>query len=396
MSTIDSTSSIKIAVIGGGIAGLTCATRLKQLGLQTVTVFDTGKHTVGGRCSSRTELVKGVSMTFDHSVQYFTVSDERFQKIVNYLVRDGAARVWNGPIGILQNGKFSAERSPKKAFIGTNGMRSVAQSIAKFCQVQQPVWIGSIQFNDIVQKWSVDRWGLFDYVVIAHNGKCAARLVENAGVPEIHRLCLTRFSSQLSSKENRMTLCSLFVLMVAFERPLGLPYQGAHVQHENLSWVANNTEKLKSDRPQSQSRADQYECWTIISSKTLGEQNKVPQEHIPPNVASRISHLMLQSFADATGMKEKLPDVCFRKLQLWGAGVPINKFSGGTECVFDAAHKIGICSDWLVSPCVQGAAISGLALAETIVQHINGNKSSTPLQPHFNPATSPSAIGDFP
>ena len=30
-------------MIGGGIAGLTCAIRLRQLGIQDVVVFDTGR-----------------------------------------------------------------------------------------------------------------------------------------------------------------------------------------------------------------------------------------------------------------------------------------------------------------------------------------------------------------
>ena len=33
----------RVAVIGGGISGLTCAVRLNQLGIKDVTVFDTGK-----------------------------------------------------------------------------------------------------------------------------------------------------------------------------------------------------------------------------------------------------------------------------------------------------------------------------------------------------------------
>ena len=42
-------------IIGGGVAGLALAYGLSQHGMKSV-VFDTGKHTVGGRCSSK--LVK--------------------------------------------------------------------------------------------------------------------------------------------------------------------------------------------------------------------------------------------------------------------------------------------------------------------------------------------------
>ena len=43
-------------IIGGGVAGLALAWRIVADGMQKSVVFDTGKHTVGGRCSSK--LVK--------------------------------------------------------------------------------------------------------------------------------------------------------------------------------------------------------------------------------------------------------------------------------------------------------------------------------------------------
>lgn len=41
-----------VAVIGGGIAGLTCLKRCCELGIAS-TLFDTGKHGVGGRMATR-------------------------------------------------------------------------------------------------------------------------------------------------------------------------------------------------------------------------------------------------------------------------------------------------------------------------------------------------------
>ena len=49
-----------VAVIGGGISGLSCAVRLAELGYSP-TVFDTGRKAVGGRCSSRREQDTGRS-----------------------------------------------------------------------------------------------------------------------------------------------------------------------------------------------------------------------------------------------------------------------------------------------------------------------------------------------
>ena len=42
------------------------------------------------------------------------------------------------------------------------------------------------------------------------------------------------------------------------------------------------------------------------------------------------------------------------------------------RCIFDGAHNVGVCGDWCVSPCIEGAALSGLAVAEKIHKHARG------------------------
>ena len=76
--------------------------------------------------------------------------------------------------------------------------------------------------------------------------------------------------------------------------------------------------------------------------------------------------------------------------------MPINTLVGDFEYVFDGQRQIGICSDWLTSPCVQGAAVSGLSLAEAINRHSRGDRSSTNLQPNFKAESLDSPIGAFP
>jgi hypothetical protein len=66
-----------------------------------------------------------------------------------------------------------------------------------------------------------------------------------------------------------MQMCSVWVLMVAFPTPLGLPYEGAFVEGvPELSWAANNSAKLGAG-------GGGLECWTIISSREFGAQHKV-------------------------------------------------------------------------------------------------------------------------
>ena len=61
-----------VAIIGAGIAGLSCASALQQAGIR-VRVFEKSRG-VGGRMSTR----RGEGWECDHGAQYFTVSDDLF------------------------------------------------------------------------------------------------------------------------------------------------------------------------------------------------------------------------------------------------------------------------------------------------------------------------------
>lgn len=384
-----------VAIIGGGISGLVCAIRLNQLGFSRVTVFDTGKRAAGGRCSSRKTMINGQLHTFDHSCQYFTVSDRRFANIVSFLHNKNAVKIWTGKIGHLKSGKFHEDSNITQAFIGTDGMQTVADCLASNANVQRPVWISEVFWEEGSRKWKVDRFGFYDYLIIAHNGKCADKLMSSAGAPEVHSLLRVRFNDVSNPRDQRMHLCSLWVLLIAFETPLKLCFEGAHIDHDDISWISNNTAKYRNAREPVAGKKDSTECWTIISTKAFGKNFKVPQENIPPSTEKVVTERLLTAFKAATGRKE-VPRVCYTRVQLWGAAVPINVLGSGADCVFDCRHHLGVCGDWLSSPCIQGAAISGLSLAEKIQQHSAGQSAtSTRLHPTFTAATT-SAIGSFP
>ena len=278
-----------------------------------------GKNAPGGRCSSRNVAIDGKMCIFDHSAQYFTVSDPRFAKIVSFLHREGAIKEWTGKIGHLKRGQFSKDERLTQAFVGTEGMQTVPKCLAALVNVKQSVWVGNVHWEADGKKWRVDKYGYFDYLVIAHNGKCADKLMSSAGVPHIHKLLQVRFGDSLNLKDKRMQLCSIWALLVSFPRTLRLPYEGAHVSDYDISWIANNTAKLQGHREGQGSP----ECWTIFSTKEFGSKNKVSQENILPSKAKEITDKLLEALARVTG-KTDLPAPVFTKVQLWGAAVPMN------------------------------------------------------------------------
>lgn len=126
----------RIAVIGAGVAGGTCASRLLRLPGVSTTVYDMGSRGPGGRASSRPVDGKGGSfapgdrggassllapvgaaLTFDHGVQAFTVEAEAgrdVEELVEGWVLAGHAQAWEGAFGLLDasTGRFAPSAQP--------------------------------------------------------------------------------------------------------------------------------------------------------------------------------------------------------------------------------------------------------------------------------------------
>lgn len=66
-------------------------------------------------------------------------------------------------------------------------------------------------------KWSLwkndELLGSYDVVVLAHNGKCATRLLAPAGL------------HLLARQMSRMKLSSIWALMLGFDQPLSAPFE---------------------------------------------------------------------------------------------------------------------------------------------------------------------------
>ena len=322
MALIESAmSSKKVAIIGGGISGLSCANQLAKRGILS-TVFDTGKIIAGGRCSSRVINIEGQDIVMDHSAQFIVAQDPTFLAWCEESERQGYLQKWEGPIGrIASNEPFQPISSFPPRYVGSKGMRSVVEALCKpLPDVRINQWINQMEKTSS-GKWTIkgNRKSIGDYdaVVIAHNGKCADRLLSTAGSPRIHSLLKVNFGPSLPldlSKMRKMQLCSLFVMGVVFEQPLGQTFEGAYLQDDRgiLSWVCNSSAKMKSSN-------GSYESWTLVSTREYAANNKVPQEAIPMDIDLKVKREMLESFAASAGLSLSSLKVKFSKIQLWGA-----------------------------------------------------------------------------
>ncbi|OYX00993.1 MAG: deoxyribodipyrimidine photolyase, partial [Caulobacter vibrioides] len=83
---------MKIAIIGAGMAGLSCAQALSAAG-HAVQVLDKGRGP-GGRMSTRRIKTPQGQVSFDHGAQFFTVRDPEFAARAAAWQAAGVAAPW--------------------------------------------------------------------------------------------------------------------------------------------------------------------------------------------------------------------------------------------------------------------------------------------------------------
>lgn len=111
----------RIAVIGAGITGLSCASRLAAAGMTPV-VFDKSRG-LGGRIATR-RAPDG--LTFDHGAQFATARGPAFSTYMRGAVASGAAASWDVP----------EEAGGDRRFVGTPGMSSLVRPLAEGLEIR--------------------------------------------------------------------------------------------------------------------------------------------------------------------------------------------------------------------------------------------------------------------
>ena len=149
----------KVAVIGAGMCGISCANYLQKNGFG-VTVFEKSRG-IGGRMASR-RINEQVSV--DHGAQYIKPYSKNFLHFLEETVRAGFASSWY-PLGMEKN--YTQE---KKIFVGTPRMNSILKNSFKNLEINFSSKINKILSN--FNKWKLVIEGIeyqkeFDIVVFA-------------------------------------------------------------------------------------------------------------------------------------------------------------------------------------------------------------------------------------
>ncbi len=323
-----STTQAHVAIIGAGIAGLSCAAALARAGFK-VSIFDKGR-VPSGRMSTRL----GQNWQCDHGAQYFTARDPQFRAEVARWEGAGVAARWHAQVGRFDAGGAFSQGAEVDRFVGLPRMSAPGTWLASTLDVRSAVVISALRRDQGGWRLHVQDEGplavYFDAVVLAVPAPQAALLLRDIAP-------LQAALARAASME------SCWAMLLQYPAPVALGFDAAFVNCGPLRWVARDSSKPGRGG---------IESWVLHASAEWSEA------HVEHDAHSVAAHL-LPAFA-ALGAPAP---------SQWSAHRWRYARSAQTHnevCIWVDGQGLGLCGDWLNGGTVEAAWLSGRALASRI------------------------------
>ncbi len=327
--------SPRIAVIGAGISGLTCATELAER-RYSATVLDKARGP-GARMSTRRVPVLGAGADFDHGSQYFTVRSPELSSRVRQWGIDGVVAPSHGRIVSIGTDGIDESSRQTRRVVGTPEMNAICRSLAARLDTRFGVQVSAIERDE-------DGWALLDQ---ARQTVGTYQVVLcMAPAPQTTKL-LRGIAPAIAERAAAVRMQPCWALLPAFADPVPVEFDGAFVNGGSLSWVARTSAK-----PAREALPDR---WVLHAAPSWS------QTHLEDD-AERVIEALIPAFFDAIGVPRSKP--AWSKAHRWRFALAENPLEDG--CLYDQSLGIGACGDWANGNRVEGAFLSGLRLAKEV------------------------------
>jgi hypothetical protein len=313
-----------IIIIGAGMAGLSAATALVSTG-QCIIVLDKGRGP-GGRMAARRVEIAGAQVSFDHGAQYFTARDPAFQAEVAAWEAAGVAARWSA--------------AGADAWVGTPGMNACVKHMAAGVDVRWGVRAERLRRDGPL--WRVE----------AGEDSFTAATVLVAVPAEQVAVLLAEAAPEMAARAAAVISAPCWAVMAGFDAPLAYAPDTFRADSGPISWAARNSAKP--------GRAGN-ETWVIHASP----QRSHALIDLPKDEVARI---LLTDFFEATATAPAMPQHLDAHRWLYAQPEARAQVQGGEGPLHDFERRVGIAGDWLHSPRVEGAWLSGRALAAAVLQ----------------------------
>ena len=313
MAEPNGAKSMKVGIVGAGISGLACASRLAENGIG-VALYDKGKRP-GGRLST----LQLDCRTWDFGAQFIEQGQGAFALQIANWRQAGVIEPWpEGPSGALVGVPTMARLVTEMA--AHHDVRFTTQ-VTRLARTGGGWQLGGPGLDD----------GPFDALVLAIPAEQAAPLLS------LHDLSMAREAAAIRSR-------ACWTVMAAFSERVSAPDVVADCPP--LALAARDSSKP--------GRADS-ECWVIQADAAW------TAAHLERD-AGWVAEALLEAFADQCAAP--LPPHTFLKAHRWRFAAPHGHAAGP---LWNAQLRLGACGDWCAAPDVGGAWNAGTELAERMI-----------------------------
>eukprot|EP00877_Chromochloris_zofingiensis_P000364 jgi/Chrzof1/10328/Cz04g38020.t1 len=405
----------EIAIVGGGITGLTCANLLAKYGY-TVTVFDQGKSNPGGRTATRVTSFQ--SLAFDHGCQFFKADTAEFRGLVDEWIGAGVVCEWQGLIGqynartgryqprestsaseapanddaaqaaaAADSGHFSCMK-PGPLYVGVPSMNAICKHLAQnpqLADVRIDVKVTRAHVDDSNGKWVLEGWirqpmvtgsdrrqqppftpwnlGVYDAVVLAD------KMTGCKGAPGYVEISGSSAGVNLQAAMAGVGSIPQMALLLAYDQqqPV-LPFEAATVTgSEQIQWICNDTAKP------GRQRQDSKQCYVVLATSDFSQQliQPLPDGSLPqqtPEYLAQIAPRLYEAFEQAIkpllGTQKPLPIPSFMQAHRWGSAFPRQPLN--SSCLQAVKPRLVACGDYCLGAGIENAVLSARAAADAM------------------------------
>ncbi len=340
----------RVAVVGAGVAGLICARTLSDHGID-VTVFEKSRG-VGGRLATR--RFDDHALSLDHGAQYFTANDPRFTRYVHSWMQQGLVEPWLGRIVELRwGGEIVEEKTGTPRYVGVPGMNAIAVHLATDLTIRQPTKIERLTRSEDGRWLLIDEQG-------EHSGPFDVVL---SNLPPAQSLPIIEASDFLETVRT-VNMQPCWALMTVADSVAAVPFDGAFVNQGPLAWICRNDRKPGRG---------QTPCLVAHASPDWSTEHL---ENEPEWVRQQLHEALEQTVGIS------IPDARTQVVHRWRYSIAANPLSD--DCLWDPVAGLGACGDWCAGSRIEGAFLSGMAMAGCVLRHWTidrpGYQSSRPRQ----------------
>lgn len=305
-------------IIGAGISGLVLAQRL--VAAEALVVVLEKSRGYGGRMATK----RVGESVFDQGAQYFTVRDPAFAAL---------AEVWRER-GLVKNWPDS----PHRRLVGAPSMTAVPKALAEGLEILREHKVTAARRHEC---------GCWELDVENHGIVRAERLLFTCPVPQA--LAVLKAGEVDLPEDTAGALGALqyhpcLALLVTLAGPSAVPAEGLALENGPVRWIADNVKKgLAQNAPA---------AVTIHASAGFAAENYgLPEADVAARLLPAVEKWLGAPVVSAT-------------LHRWKFSEP--KTTHAERCVWLPELTLGFAGDAFGGPKVEGAVLSGLALAEKV------------------------------